>query len=222
MYIKYGRTFHLPWSKGIQSDDKVLKSLESFENKEIVVLEKMDGENTTLYTDHYHARSIDSQYNFTRSWISKMHSVMKFDIPDNFRFVFENIWAEHSIRYENIDTYAFLLSIWKSSSDESKDICLSYDETKDWAELLDVRMPKEFYRGVFDKDKLIDLANSLDTSKTEGYVIRVTSEFSKKNMQKSIAKFVREGHVQPNADHWLKNAKQNSKLTGKIKPYYMA
>lgn len=221
MYTKYGRTYHLPWSKGIQSDDKIIKNLSSFENKEIVVLEKMDGENTTLYSDYYHARSLDSQYNFTRSWIAKMHSVMKFDIPENFRFVFENIWAEHSIRYENIDTYAFLLSIWKTSEDESKDVCLSYDDTKDWAELLDVRMPKEFYRGIFDQEKLIELANTIDTTKIEGYVIRLTSEFDKKDMQTSVSKFVRDGHVQPNAEHWLKNAKQNGQLIGNIKPYYM-
>jgi hypothetical protein len=220
-YIKYPRTYHLNWSKGVQSDDKIIKCLDHFIGKEIVALEKLDGENTTLYSDYYHARSIDSKFNFTRSWVATMHSGMRFDIPNNLRLVVENMWGKHSIRYENLNGYAYLLSIWKDIGSK-KHICLNYDETLEWADKFDLPMPKELYRGVFDEVKLRAIANSLDDKKVEGYVIRLTDEYLLSNVNKSIAKYVREGHVQPDSDHWLKNAKKNGDLIKPIKPYYMS
>ena len=71
MKIKYPRTFHLPWSPGATSDDKMLKSIEHFIGKEVVITEKMDGENcldrnTQIITEHG-VKSIseicESQYN---------------------------------------------------------------------------------------------------------------------------------------------------------------
>ena len=59
-YYKYPRTPHLPWSPGKTNDDKVLKDTSHFLGKEIVMSLKMDGEATTLYNNHMHARSIDS------------------------------------------------------------------------------------------------------------------------------------------------------------------
>src|SRR5690606_36086297 len=44
--MKYPRTYHLPQSPGMNDDDRMLKSLEIFHNREIVITEKMDGENT--------------------------------------------------------------------------------------------------------------------------------------------------------------------------------
>lgn len=44
-YVKYGRTFHLPWSPGAHDDDKTLKDTSQFEGKRVVVTKKMDGEN---------------------------------------------------------------------------------------------------------------------------------------------------------------------------------
>lgn len=61
--IKYPRTYHLPFSEGFTSDDKVLENDDIFHNKEVVVTVKMDGENTTIYpTGEYHARSLDSKH----------------------------------------------------------------------------------------------------------------------------------------------------------------
>jgi hypothetical protein len=60
MRIKYPRTPHLPWSPGATSDDIYQGNTSYFENKVVVVTEKMDGENTSIYRDFVHARSIDS------------------------------------------------------------------------------------------------------------------------------------------------------------------
>lgn len=43
--IKYPRTFHFPWSEGVQSDDKVISTLHHLEDRRVIVTQKMDGEN---------------------------------------------------------------------------------------------------------------------------------------------------------------------------------
>lgn len=59
--VKYPRTFHLPYSLTLTDDDKRLESDGHFKLfDEVVVTEKMDGENTTVYQDgRIHARSLD-------------------------------------------------------------------------------------------------------------------------------------------------------------------
>ena len=58
---KYGRTFHLPTSPGVGSDDKIIQDLTHMRAAdEVVFTEKMDGENTTIFSGGCHARSPDS------------------------------------------------------------------------------------------------------------------------------------------------------------------
>lgn len=71
--IKYPRTPHLPWSPGASSDDVLLIDSQMFSGKQIVISEKMDGENTTLYTDHLHARSLDSRHHPAKTWVKQWH-----------------------------------------------------------------------------------------------------------------------------------------------------
>ncbi|WP_291307636.1 MULTISPECIES: RNA ligase family protein [unclassified Devosia] len=54
---KYGRTCHLPTSPGATSDDKVMLGLDGLMAGDLVVTEKMDGENTTIHRGGSHARS---------------------------------------------------------------------------------------------------------------------------------------------------------------------
>lgn len=221
--MKYPKTFHLPWSKGIQSDDKVLHDLSCFVGQEIVVLEKLDGENTNLYSNYSHARSLDSVSNHTRSWVSGMHSAISHMIPDNIHLSGENLWGQHSIRYEDdtLDGYFYLFAVWEHFSHSNDVMSLSYDNLIDYSIKLDLPTPKLLYRGVFDEKALNNIANDIDTNVCEGYVIRLASSFNRDDMKQSVAKFVREGHVQPNADHWLKNVKQNGKLKSPCKPAFM-
>ena len=69
--IKYPTTPHLPFSLGIQSDDRRVQTLDGLVGREVVVTEKMDGENTTMYVDHIHARSLDSRHHPSRDWAMK-------------------------------------------------------------------------------------------------------------------------------------------------------
>lgn len=221
--VKYTRTYHVHWSNGVQSDDKILSSLDHFEGKEIVVTEKLDGENTSLYSAQdggaLHARSLDSQFNWTRSWITKMHSVLQHDIPAGMKLTGENMFAEHSVRYNDLESYFYLFSIWEKS--DNGIISLSWDDVVEWAKLFDLALPQVFYRGVFDEKLLIQLAKNLDPDKVEGYVIRSADSFLVSETNKNIAKYVRPNHVQDNSEHWLKNAKQNGNLINPVKPFYM-
>ena len=65
--VRYPRTYHLPWSPGATDDDRVLPDVRHFEGQEVVVTAKMDGEQTTMYTDYLHARSIDWSRHPSRS-----------------------------------------------------------------------------------------------------------------------------------------------------------
>jgi hypothetical protein len=60
---KYPRTHHLPWTDTIGPDgDHVLSDVSVFAGHDVVVTEKLDGENTTLDASHLHARSLDSRH----------------------------------------------------------------------------------------------------------------------------------------------------------------
>lgn len=219
--LKYPRTYHLSFSKGIHSDDKIIETLDSFINEEVIVSEKMDGENTTLTRDYFHARSVDSPYNYTRSWIKQLHNIMSHDIPEGYRFCGENVAYYHSIEYKNLDSFFYLFSIWNEKNE-----CLSWDDMIEWANLLDLATPKVLYRGVFDENKLKEISKNLDVNTTEGFTVRLARSFHYDEFSKCLTKWVREGHVQPSSngkeEHWLKRTYPNEVTDmSNIKPYYM-
>jgi hypothetical protein len=218
---KYHRTYHFHWSH-LHGDDKAFGDLSVFQDKEVVALEKLDGENNTIYSDGYlHARSLDSAHNMTRDWIKRLASILHFDIPEGWRFVFENVNYYHSINYRNLEGFAYLLSIWDESN-----VRLPYDEMMEYATILDLPTPKVLYRGVFDEKILRKIASEMDLDKSEGYVVTVTDAVNESDIQHSIAKFVRNDHCQPNKDgiveHWIKNTYPNKlSNTLPVRPHYM-
>mgnify|MGYP003559998348 FL=1 len=109
-----------------------------------------------------------------------------------------------------------MLSIWNEKNES-----LSFDDTVEFAELLDLPMPKVLYRGSFDLDALSRLAKTLDTSIEEGFVVRTTQSFSYKDFSNNVTKYVRKGHVQENAEHWLKNAEPNGTPKNPMKPAFL-
>lgn len=207
-YKKYPRTFHLPFSKGSTSDDKFLKDYSNFENKDIIVTLKMDGENTTMYNDHIHARSLDSGYHESRDWIKQFHSSFKRDIPKNIRICGENLYATHSLEYNNLLSYFYGFSIFEN------DKCLSWNDTLEWFELFGIIPVEVIYEGVFDLNKLEQLSILLDSNKHEGFVVRLKDSFDYKDFNKSVAKYVRANHVTTNS-HWMYQEIKVNKL-GKI------
>lgn len=199
-YEKYPRTPHLPWSPGATSDDVYLADVSHFEGREVVVTEKMDGENFTLYHDHCHARSIDSRHHPSRDWIKRKHGEICHQIPEDLRICGENLYAEHSIRYEDLPSYYMVFSVWNNE----ENYALSWDDTLEWCDLLGLEHVPVLYRGEWDEDRIRALTDDgeIDTDQQEGYVVRVTDEFHYDEFGQSLAKWVRPNHV-TTSDHWM-------------------
>jgi len=104
-YVKYPRTYHLPWSPGLTDDDRMLPSVSVFEGQEIVVTRKMDDENTTMYPDYLHARSLEEEHHESRGWVKRLHAEICWNIPQGWRICGENLFALHSIRYDDLLSY---------------------------------------------------------------------------------------------------------------------
>lgn len=194
--VKYPRTNHLPWSPGVTDDDRIMKDLSLFEGKRVIVSKKMDGENTNMYTDHIHARSLDSRGGVDRAWIKQFWANIAHDIPVDWRICGENLWAEHSIHYKALPSYFLGFSVWNELNK-----CLSWDDTLQYFELLGITPVQVIYDDVWDEKKIRALEKNLNWETDEGYVLRLADSFEYKEFKTSIAKFVRKGHVQT-SKHW--------------------
>jgi hypothetical protein len=207
-YVKYPRTFHLPFSYGRTDDDKVIPDCSQFEGREVVVTIKMDGENTTGYYDgHIHARSIDSDNHASRNWVKNFLAGKLHELPIGWRVCGENLFARHSIHYTNLKSYFYLFSLW-----DNRNNCLSWDATSEWAQLLGVELVPVLYRGMWN-DKLIkQLWNENHNGNSmEGYIVRKAEAFHYGAFRRSVAKFVRSNHVQTN-QHWLRTQIERNEL----------
>jgi len=200
-YVKYPRTYHLPWSPGFTKDDRILNNVDHFLNRPIVITEKMDGENTTMYRDYMHARSIDSEHHASQSWARNLHSRISSSIPFGWRICGENLYAKHSIQYNNLESYFLVFSIW-----DDKNNCLSWNDTLDWCSLLDLaHVPVRYTSSFLNSSTMQSICKQLQNdSLSEGYVIRVVDEFHYSAFRHNIAKYVRDGHVST-THHWKRS-----------------
>jgi hypothetical protein len=194
-FVKYPRTYHLPWSESKTDDDRTLNNVDHFIGHEVVVTEKLDGENASCYPDYFHARSLDGNGHWTQSWLKNFHSSFKFDIPTGWRVCGENVFAKHSIKYTELPSYFFCFSIWNNLN-----WCLSWDDTLEWCDLFGIKHVPVLYEGIFDEEAIRSI--SLDKDKQEGYVIRKRKAFSYAEFSKSVSKFVRKNHVQDTVHNW--------------------
>lgn len=195
-YVKYPRTYHLPWSNGTK-DDRFIDNDSYFFGKHIVMTEKMDGENTTLYNDYIHARSLEYDSHLSRDLIKSFHSSLSYNIPDNMRICCENVTAVHSIKYEDLKHFCYGFSIWED------DKCLDWEATKIYLELLNIQTVPILYEGIYD-EKIIKSIYDEELKKRdiEGYVIRITDSFKYDNFKNCVAKYVRPNHISQENHHW--------------------
>ena len=195
MRHKYPRTYHLPFSPGFTSDDKVLKDDSSFRGKEIVVTEKMDGENVSIYRDGFHARSIDSKHKSYHSWLLSEIYKFSYNIPKNMRICGEYLYAKHSIKYNNLPSYFMAFSLWEN------DVCLDWEDTEILCEELGVELVPILWKGQYDAETIKKIAEETVARGGEGIVVRLACSFTYDEFSKSIAKYVRPNHVQTDK-HW--------------------
>jgi hypothetical protein len=196
-YVKYPRTYHLPWSENKSSDDRVMESLTHFVGKRVIVTEKMDGENTTMYNDYIHARSLDSRSNETRDWAKNFWSDISYNIPPEWRVCAENLYAKHSIHYVDLSTYVMGFSVWDDLNN-----CLDWDATQEWFELIGITSVPVLYDGIWDPMAIKQLWHERNWGNSEGYVVRLAESFHFKDFKQSVAKYVRRDHVRT-TQHWM-------------------
>lgn len=200
--MKYPRTFHLPWSLGKGSDDKVLTTAQVDEYllcKPLVISEKLDGENTTMTNERIYARSLDSVHHDSRSYVKNMWARVKHLIPENIRIHGENMYAQHSIRYEYLPEYFIVFAV------SDGDRFLSVDAVQRWAEYLGfpcVRFISDVNLADLEFNAFKPLPASDFGPTCEGYVVRNSGAFDVEVFHKNVAKFVRHNHVQTDK-HWM-------------------
>ncbi|MGW1618112.1 RNA ligase family protein [Streptomyces sp. NPDC002172] len=195
MRTHYPRTRHLPWSPGATSDDLRVTDLSGLRGREVVVTEKLDGENTTLYADGLHARSPDSAHHPSRAWVKALQARIGHALPDGWRVCGENMFARHSIAYDDLESYFYGFSVW-----DAEGRCLDWDRTVVFLRGLGVPVPRVLWRGVFHERALRALR--LDPGRQEGYVVRVADGFDAREFGDRVAKWVRAGHVRTDT-HWM-------------------
>lgn len=200
---KYPRTFHLPWSLGATDDDKVHNDWfvqRCFEGRNVVVTEKLDGENTTIYSDGYcHARSLDSKAHPSQAWVRALAARVAHELPTGWRVCGENVYARHSLGYNRLASYFYVFAIY-----DENNRCLSWEETVEWAALLDLEVVPVLYQGTWNEStvKACYDGTSQVGDEGEGYVVRWADAFDYEDFSAAVAKFVRAAHVQTGAKHW--------------------
>jgi hypothetical protein len=212
-YVKYPRTWHLPDSPNRGADgDHAYADYSSFAGREVVVTEKLDGENTTIYADGYcHARSTPSGYHPTRTWVRALAGRVAHALPDGWRICGENTFGRHSIAYDALPSYFQLFAVY-----DADEICLSWDDTAAWAQRLGVDLVPLLYRGVFDHARVLGLLSGASAfgPEREGVVLRWADAFAVADHQRAAGKLVRSDHVKTD-QHWMHGEVSANGLAGR-------
>lgn len=205
MYTKYPSTHHFPWSNSTREDSIWSGGFDHYEGIEIVVTEKMDGENTTLYRDYLHARSLEILRGELRSFMLSKWAEVRNQIPEGLRICGENLEAKHSIHYKDLEAFFQVFSMWRGTT------CLSWDETFEQACTLGFATVPILYRGEWDEKRIRAIQDQIDLEHHEGYVVRPVRSFEHEEFTPMVLKYVRPGHVQTD-QHWTRQPKTLNEL----------
>ncbi len=207
---KYNRTYHLPWSPGATNDDRISNSVDSLLGKEIVITEKLDGENCGMTDKGVYARS---HATFTTSpWSREVRNLHKLAVEDELGdgvYLFgENMEGIHSIEYTKLTSYFYIFGI------RDNNIWVPWDKVEEYSYLLDIPTVPVLFRGVVNTEKeLKELTEKLASQPSElgglreGIVVRSADMFHDDDFSKNVMKWVRKGHVQTD-EHWTRNWKK--------------
>lgn len=219
--IKFPSILYLPFSPNIDPNDNI--SNKTFSNKEIVVTEKMDGENCCLYNGQVFARThsheavhesfapIKQMY---KQKIIPMQEVFK--IPENYMLFGENMTGIHSIEYNKLINYFYLFGVY----DTTKHLWLEWGIVEKIANDIDVPTVPVIFSGILKTDREIQtlmnskintLSNYSSSAFPEGFVVRYKNKFTNSTFKENIAKYVRKNHKQTD-ETWRRTWKKTTLL----------
>ncbi len=207
-HYKYNRTYHLDWSPGLKNDDRRQEDYSQFIDSPsgIIASIKMDGENTSMYSDKYHARSLDSKDHPSRHYVKGLWGSIRHLIPEGWRICGENVYAKHSIYYDNLESYFYVFNVWDDTN-----TCLDYGTTLEVCKEFGLVHVPVIYEGKYDEAILKNLPNTPEMKDHEGYVIRTYGSFKYEDFNSHVAKYVRDNHVQTD-EHWMFQSVTPNKL----------
>lgn len=198
--FKYPHTPYMDISGSVDLHDEV-RSLDSFawsDGRDVIVTEKMDGENTSVYADHIHARSLDSRHHDSRNWIkSYAAQYIQPVLAPGERVLVENVYARHSIAYNQLPSFAWIFGVFHRT------LVADWDYVELMASTVGLPTVPVLYQGPFDRHRIESVIASLDIEHQEGIVVRSREAFDVSEFSRHIAKWVRPGHVQTD-QHWTR------------------
>ena len=220
---KYPRTYHLPFSPEVHSDDKLCDVSDLYriidEQVEVVITEKLDGGACCLKAHAgVMARSHGQETSCSSfNYIKNVHYYpnMQDIIEQNLMICGENMFAIHSIEYTNLQDYFYVFNIVDGNAMQF----MNYDSVVDWANTHNMLTVPEVYRGKIPSLQWLEKFLAVELKKPsglgghrEGFVVRVKSAFPVDDFSKNVFKYVRANHVQNKIDdetgkiqHWSRN-----------------
>ena len=207
---KYNRTYHLPWSPGTTSDDRISNSVESLLGTEIVITEKLDGENCGMTDEGVYARSHATFT--TSSWSREVRQLHKSKVEDYLGegvFLFgENMEGIHSIEYTNLTSYFYIFGV------RDNEIWIPWEQVEEYSYVLEIPTVPVLFKGIVNTAKELqqiveDLVSNPSElgGKREGIVVRTAGMFHNDDFADNVMKWVRKDHVQTDV-HWQRNWKK--------------
>ncbi|WP_440856997.1 RNA ligase family protein [Pseudomonas syringae] len=190
-WAKYPRTFLLPWVEAPTFGDKKMTNASELEGQRVIVTEKMDGENITIYREYFHGRSVDGPAHPSRDWLKTFIEVIGKKIPDGLRLCGEYLYARHSVSYSDLESYFLGFSVW-----DQHDQCLSWDETIQVLESLAIKPVAVLYDGIFDPIQIDAAWRRSGLPDSEGYIVRSAGRMTVSQFRHKCGKFIRNGYVQ--------------------------
>lgn len=217
--MKYPRTPHLTFSEGCQDDDKFADpdQQESLLSQQVVVTEKLDGSNCCIDRTGVYARS----HNGTSQnpWDSILWMVQQelFEVLNqtDYRIFGENMYAIHSIEYDRLDSFFYVIGIQERSTSR----WLSWHDTEQFCLENSLKTVPVLFKGRL-RDQEKDLKRIFDSVRyssklgreAEGIVVRKAMTFFSHQFEQSVLKMVRKDHVK--TDQRWKTSWQKARLNG--------
>lgn len=202
---KYSRTFHFPFSPGTSSDDRIHHEWEPILAHELVMTEKLDGENNCLSRSGVYARSHATP---TRNpWAQNAWAIWErvHQHLGELEIFGENLYAIHSIQYHRLSHHFYVFAI------RDGDTWLSWDEVNFYAGVLDLPTVPVVRIDTFDEASLqtaiethMAEGSALGGGPCEGFVFRTHAAFLRDEFSDHVLKYVRAHHVTTD-EHWTRN-----------------
>lgn len=201
---KYPRTYHFPFSEGATNDDRIQADWQRMLQHELVVTEKLDGENSCIKSDGVYARSHGAVNR--NAWARPVWDIWErvgHTLGDLHIFG-ENMYAIHSIVYPDLEHYFYVFAI------RDGETWLSWDEVLEYAHLMDLPVVPVLERGYLTEKSLKSLIEQQQRNGSrlgglsEGVVCRIANSFPDAAFSDSVLKYVRKNHVQTD-EHWTRN-----------------